>query len=45
VSGGVTVENVRAYADAGPDVISTSTITQSAAALDIAFDIAIREGD
>jgi nicotinate-nucleotide pyrophosphorylase (carboxylating) len=45
VSGGVTVDNVRAYADAGPDVISTSAITQSAAALDIAFDIAIREDD
>jgi nicotinate-nucleotide pyrophosphorylase (carboxylating) len=45
VSGGVTVENVRAYADSGPDVISASAITQSAAALDIAFDIAIREGD
>jgi nicotinate-nucleotide pyrophosphorylase (carboxylating) len=40
VSGGVTLENIRAYADAGPDVISTSVITQSAPALDIAFDIA-----
>ncbi len=40
VSGGVTLENVRAFADAGPDVISTSVITQSAPALDIAFDIA-----
>jgi nicotinate-nucleotide pyrophosphorylase (carboxylating) len=45
VSGGITVENVRVYADAGPDAISTSAITQSAAALDIAFDIAAREGD
>jgi nicotinate-nucleotide pyrophosphorylase (carboxylating) len=48
VSGGVTLENVRSYADAGADVISTSVITQSAPALDIAFDIAfddaIKEG-
>jgi nicotinate-nucleotide pyrophosphorylase (carboxylating) len=40
VSGGVTLENVRAFADVRPDVISTSVITQSAPALDIAFDIA-----
>jgi nicotinate-nucleotide pyrophosphorylase (carboxylating) len=40
VSGGVTVENVRAYADAGADLVSTSAITQSAPALDIAFDLA-----
>ncbi len=44
VSGGVTLENVRAYVDAGADVISTSVITQSAPALDIGFDIATREG-
>jgi nicotinate-nucleotide pyrophosphorylase (carboxylating) len=40
VSGGVTIENVRAYADAGADLVSTSVITQSAPALDIAFDLA-----
>jgi nicotinate-nucleotide pyrophosphorylase (carboxylating) len=39
VSGGVTVENVRAYADAGADLVSTSVITQSAPALDLAFDL------
>jgi nicotinate-nucleotide pyrophosphorylase (carboxylating) len=39
VSGGVTVENVADYAAAGPDLVSTSVITQSAPALDIAFDI------
>jgi len=39
VSGGINVENVRAYADAGADLVSTSVITQSAPALDIAFDI------
>jgi nicotinate-nucleotide pyrophosphorylase (carboxylating) len=44
VSGGITLENVRAYADAGADLISTSAITQSAPALDIGFDIAITEG-
>jgi len=44
VSGGITLENVRAYADAGADVVSTSVITQSAPALDIGFDIAVTEG-
>ncbi|MET0919662.1 MAG: carboxylating nicotinate-nucleotide diphosphorylase [Acidimicrobiia bacterium] len=38
VSGGITVENVRSYADAGADLVSTSVITQSAPALDLAFD-------
>jgi nicotinate-nucleotide pyrophosphorylase (carboxylating) len=44
VSGGLTLENVRAYADAGADVVSTSVITQSAPALDLGFDIAAQEG-
>jgi nicotinate-nucleotide pyrophosphorylase (carboxylating) len=43
VSGGITLANVRAYADAGADLISTSVITQSAPALDIGFDL--RAGD
>jgi nicotinate-nucleotide pyrophosphorylase (carboxylating) len=43
VSGGITLENVRSYADAGADLISTSAITQSASALDIGFDIALDE--
>ncbi len=43
VSGGITLDNVRVYADAGADLISTSVITQSAPALDIAFDL--RGGD
>jgi nicotinate-nucleotide pyrophosphorylase (carboxylating) len=38
-SGGITLENVADYAATGVDLISTSVITQSAAALDIAFDI------
>jgi nicotinate-nucleotide pyrophosphorylase (carboxylating) len=43
VSGGITLDNVRSYADAGADLISTSVITQSAPALDLAFDL--RPGD
>jgi nicotinate-nucleotide pyrophosphorylase (carboxylating) len=39
VSGGVTLENVHDYAAAGADLISTSVITQSAPALDLALDI------
>ncbi len=31
VSGGITLENIRQYADTGADLISTSVITQSAA--------------
>jgi nicotinate-nucleotide pyrophosphorylase (carboxylating) len=41
VSGGLTVENVGAYADAGVDLVSTSAITQSAPALDIALDVRV----
>ena len=39
VSGGVTLDNAGAYAEAGADLISTSAITQSAAALDIGLDV------
>ncbi|MFI5053304.1 MAG: carboxylating nicotinate-nucleotide diphosphorylase [Acidimicrobiia bacterium] len=39
VSGGVTLENVHDFADAGADLISTSVITQSAPALDLGFDV------
>jgi nicotinate-nucleotide pyrophosphorylase (carboxylating) len=39
VSGGVTLDTVRSYADAGADLISASVITQSAPALDLAFDL------
>lgn len=35
ISGGVTLENVRAYAEAGPDFISSGAITHSAPAVDI----------
>jgi nicotinate-nucleotide pyrophosphorylase (carboxylating) len=44
VSGGITLDSVRAYADAGADLISTSVITQSAPALDIGFDLRPEEG-
>ena len=39
VSGRVTLETVAEYAAAGPDLISTSAITQSAPALDIGLDV------
>jgi nicotinate-nucleotide pyrophosphorylase (carboxylating) len=44
VSGGVTLDNVRAYAEAGADLVSTSVITQSAPALDLAFDLTVDGG-
>jgi nicotinate-nucleotide pyrophosphorylase (carboxylating) len=39
VSGGVTLETVRAYAEAGADFVSVGVITHSAPALDIALDL------
>jgi nicotinate-nucleotide pyrophosphorylase (carboxylating) len=39
VSGGITLTTAPAYAAAGADLLSTSTITQSAAALDIGLDL------
>jgi nicotinate-nucleotide pyrophosphorylase (carboxylating) len=38
-SGGITLDNVAAYAAAGPDVISVGALTHSAPALDIALDL------
>lgn len=37
LSGGIDLENVRAYAEAGPDYISCGAITHSATAVDISF--------
>jgi len=37
LSGGITLETVRAYAEAGPDFISVGAITHSAAAMDLNF--------
>lgn len=39
VSGGVTLEAVRALAEAGPDAISVGALTHSAGALDIGLDL------
>lgn len=41
ISGGVTLANVRAYAEAGPDFISTGSITHSAPAVDIHCGISV----
>jgi len=39
ISGGVTLENVREYALAGPDRISVGALTHSAASLDVTLDV------
>ncbi len=39
VSGGVTLENIGAYAAAGPDRISVGALTHSAPALDLGLDM------
>lgn len=39
VSGGITLDNITDYAAAGADLVSTSAITQSAPALDLALDV------
>jgi nicotinate-nucleotide pyrophosphorylase (carboxylating) len=41
ISGGVTLETVRAYAEAKPDFISVGAITHSATAVDINFRISL----
>ena len=38
MSGGVNLENVRAYAEAGVDVVSSGSLTHSTPALDVALD-------
>ena len=38
-SGGITLSNVRAYAEAGVDLISIGALTHSAPAVDISFKI------
>lgn len=37
VSGGITIENIREYAEAGPDYISVGAVTHSAPAVDLSF--------
>ena len=39
VSGGVKLENVRAYAEAGPDYIAVGALTHSAPAMDISLEV------
>jgi nicotinate-nucleotide pyrophosphorylase (carboxylating) len=39
VSGGVTLDTVRAYADAGPDFISIGALTHSARSLDVSLEV------
>ena len=39
VSGGITLETIRDFAEAGPDYISVGALTHSAPALDLALDI------
>jgi len=41
VSGGVRLENVRDYAEAGPDYIAVGALTHSAAAVDISLEIEV----
>jgi nicotinate-nucleotide pyrophosphorylase (carboxylating) len=41
LSGGITLENARAYAEAGADYISSGAITHSARAVDINFTLAL----
>lgn len=43
ISGGVTLETVRAYAESGADFISAGAITHSAVAVDINFRVALKE--
>jgi nicotinate-nucleotide pyrophosphorylase (carboxylating) len=40
-SGGVTLANVRAIAEAGVDIISSGALTHSAPALDISLDVEV----
>jgi nicotinate-nucleotide pyrophosphorylase (carboxylating) len=39
VSGGIRLENVRAYAEAGADFIAVGALTHSAPAVDISLDV------
>ena len=43
-SGGITLDNIRAYAEAGADSISVGAITHSAPALDVGLDLVAIEG-
>ncbi len=42
ISGGITLDNVRAYADAGPDFISAGALTHSAPAVNLNFRLELK---
>jgi nicotinate-nucleotide pyrophosphorylase (carboxylating) len=42
LSGGITLETVRAYAEAGADYVSAGAITHSARAVDISFRLELQ---
>ena len=44
VSGGVKLETMRAYAEAGPNVISSGSLTHSTPALDVGLDFELDDG-
>lgn len=44
ISGGVTLQNVRAYAEAGADFVSSGYITHSAQAVDLNFRLQLLQG-
>jgi len=43
-SGGITIHNIRAYAEAGVDTISVGALTHSAPSVDIALDLELASG-
>jgi nicotinate-nucleotide pyrophosphorylase (carboxylating) len=43
LSGGITLENIRAYAEIGPDFVSCGAITHSAPAVDISFQLELEQ--
>ena len=43
LSGGITLDTIRAYAEAGPDFISCGAITHSATAVDISFRLELED--
>jgi nicotinate-nucleotide pyrophosphorylase (carboxylating) len=44
VSGSVDLTTVRAYAEAGPDLISVGALTHSAPAADVSLDVSVERG-
>jgi nicotinate-nucleotide pyrophosphorylase (carboxylating) len=45
LSGGITLENARAYAETGADYISSGALTHSAPAVDINFRLELDPAD